>query len=41
MTEAKRLLELGDISGQAKSKERAQKYEWRALNLMRNQKAKT
>ena len=40
MADAKKLLETGDISGQAKAKERAQKYEYRALNLMRNQKAK-
>lgn len=41
MTEANSLRERGDISGLAKSKEKAQKYEARALNLMRNQKAKT
>ena len=41
MTEAKHLLEAKDISGQAKSKQKAQIYEERALRLMRNQKAKT
>lgn len=40
MSEAKTKLELKDITGQAKAKEAAQKYEWRALSLMRNQKAK-
>ena len=41
MNEAKQLLEMKDISGQAKRKEKAQIYEERALKLMRNQKAKT
>ena len=41
MTEALLQYNGGDISGHAKTKEKAQKYEWRALNLMRNQKAKT
>lgn len=41
MNDANRLREQGQIAESAKSKEKAQKYEWRALNLMRNQKAKT
>jgi hypothetical protein len=32
---------MNDISGYAKNKDMAQKYESRALNLMRNQKAKS
>lgn len=41
MAESKKLLEVNDISGHAKNKDIAQKYESRALNLMRNQKAKS
>ena len=41
MNEAQKRLEIKDISGQAKSKQRANLYEERALKLMRNQKAKT
>jgi hypothetical protein len=41
MAESKSLQASGDISGKAKATEKAQKYEWRALNLMRNPKAKT
>lgn len=41
MAQSKMQFESGDISKSAQAKDRAQKYEWRALNLMRNQKAKT
>lgn len=39
--ESKQLQAKNDISGFAKNKDMAQKYEARALNLMRNQRAKS
>jgi hypothetical protein len=41
MSMSKMMLESGDITGHAKKKDAAQKFEARALKLMQNQKAKT